>query len=238
MNFEERLSQTQAKLDELKAKINSSIDSAKEAYQADKKDAMINLAKMNAAIEDFGRDVEAQVYCDVTSMKAEAQADASAIDNAFDEIDAKANAKADEIDAKVEELDAKIAAKAEKIDAALDSADEKIDAKVNEGLDAIEGDYYAAKEDIRLAKERYDSKLNAIRLKVQMHKEEVKADIDAKKTAIDKAAQEDLIVALLDYADDCQMIALSYAMEAELAILDACDEIEDYNAKYGNIEEK
>ena len=71
MNFEERLAQSQAKLDELKEKINNSIDSAKAAYQVDKKEAMIKLAKMNAAIEDFGRDVEAQVYCDVTSMQKE-----------------------------------------------------------------------------------------------------------------------------------------------------------------------
>ena len=282
MNFEERLAQTQTKLDELKAKINDSIESAKAARQADRKEAMINLAKMNAAIEDFGRDVEAQVYCDVTSMKAEAQADVDAVGDAIDEIGDKITAKAeavgkaldeaddkieiddkinakldaadekisakldaadekiedkmDKVDAKVEELDAKIDAKldadAEKYDAAMD----KIDAKVNDDLDAIEGDYYAAKEDVRLAKERYDSKLNATRLKVQMHMEDVKNRIEAKKTELDKAAQEELIMDLLDYADDCQMIAYAYAMEAELAILDACDEIEDYDSKYGKTE--
>ena len=42
---------------------------------------------------------------------------------------------------------------------------------------------------------------------------------------------------LLDYADDCQMIAYAYAMEAEMAIMDACDEIADYEAKYGKMEE-
>lgn len=265
MNFEERLAQTQAKLDELKAKINDSIDSAKDAYKADKKDAMINLAKMNAAIEDFGRDVEAQVYCDVTSMKAEAKADADAISGALDDIADKAEAKAekidkaldeadDKIDAKVGEIDDKINAKLDKVDAKIDEVDAKIDAKldadaekcdaamakidakINDDLDTIEGDYYAAGEDIRLAKERYDSKLNATRLKVQMHLEEVKSRIDAKKTEIDKASQEELIMDLLDYADDCQMIAYAYAIEAELAIIDACDEIEDYEAKYGDIE--
>ena len=89
MNFEERLAQTQAKLEELKTKINISIDSAKETYQADKKEAMIQLAKMNAAIEDFGRDVEAQVYCDVTSMQKEVEADAAAMGEAMDEINDK-----------------------------------------------------------------------------------------------------------------------------------------------------
>ena len=247
MNFEERLAQTQAKLDELKAKINDSIDSAKEAYKADKKEAMISVAKMNAAIEDFGRDVEAQVYCDVTSMKEEAKADADAMNDALDEIDSKVTAKAEKIDKALDEVDDKIDAKLDEVDAKIDAkldadaekcdaAMEKIDAKINDDLDTIEGDYYAAGEDLRLAKERYDSKLNATRLKVQMHLEEVKNRIEAKKTELDKAAQEELIMDLLDYADDCQMIAYAYAMEAELAIIDACDQIEDYEAKYGDIE--
>ena len=167
MNFEERLAQSQAKLDELKEKINNSIDSSKAAYQVDKKEAMIKLAKMNAAIEDFGRDVEAQVYCDVTSMQNEVKADTEAINKAMEDI---------------------------------------------------------------------NDKIDATRLKVQMHREEVKNRIETKKTELDKAAQEELIMDLLDYADDCQMVAYSYAMEAELAIMDACDEIADYEAKYGKYE--
>lgn len=215
MNFEDRLTQTQAKLDELKAKINDSIDSAKAAHEADKKEAMINLAKINAAIEDWSRDVEAQVYCDVTSMKEEAKADADAMNDALDEIDAKINEGA----------------------ARCDAAAEKVMNKIDDDLDTVEGDFYAAGEDARLARERFESKLNSTRLKVQMHLEEGKAKIEAKKTAIDKAAQEELIMDLLDYADDCQLIAYAYAMEAELAILDACDQIEDYESKYGKIEE-
>ena len=140
MNFEERLAQSQAKLDELKEKINNSIDSSKAAYQVDKKEAMIKLAKMNAAIEDFGRDVEAQVYCDVTSMQNEVKADTEAINKAMEDI---------------------------------------------------------------------NDKIDATRLKVQMHREEVKNRIETKKTELDKAAQEELIMDLLDYADDCQMVAYS-----------------------------
>ena len=219
MNFEERLAQTQAKLEELKTKINISIDSAKETYQADKKEAMIQLAKMNAAIEDFGRDVEAQVYCDVTSMQKEVEADAAAMGEAMDEINDK--------------IDVKIEANARKYDEAAG----KLQAKIDDSLATVEGDVNAAEENQRLAKERYDSKLNATRLKVQMHKEEVKNRIESKKTELDKAAQEELIMDLLDYADDCQMIAYAYAMEAEMAIMDACDEIADYEAKYGKIEE-
>ena len=219
MNFEERLAQSQAKLEELKEKINKSIDSAKDAYQVDKKEAMLKLAKMNAAIEDFGKDVEAQVYCDVTSMKREAEADAAAISNAMNEINDK--------------IDAKIADSAKK----YDDAAENLMAKVDDSLATAEGNVNAAEENSRLAKERYNSKLNATRLKVQMHQEEVKNRIESKKTELDKAAQEELIMDLLDYADDCQMVAYSYAMEAELAIMDACDEIADYEAKYGKLED-
>ena len=219
MNFEERLAQSQAKLEELKEKINKSIDSAKDAYQVDKKEAMIKLAKMNAAIEDFGKDVEAQVYCDVTSMKKEAEADAAAISNAMNEINDKIDAR---IDADMKKYDEKA---------------EKLQAKVDDSLATADGNLNATIENNRLAKERYNSKLNATRLKVQMHQKEVKNRIESKKTELDKAAQEELIMDLLDYADDCQMVAYSYAMEAELAIMDACDEIADYEAKYGKYEE-
>ena len=215
MNFEERLAQTQSKLEELKAKINESIESAKAAYEVDKKDAMIRQAKFDAAIEDFGRDVAAQVYCDVNSMQKEFEADAAALNEAIEQIDDKINAK--------------IAEGAKK----YDEAGENLMAKVDDGLATVEGDVNAAAENRRLAKERSDSKLNATRLKVQMHQEEVKSRIEAKKTELDKAAQEELIADLLDYADDCQMIAYAYAMEAELAITDACEEIKDYEAKYG-----
>ena len=215
MNFEERLAQTQSKLEELKAKINESIESAKAAYEVDKKDAMIRQAKFDAAIEDFGRDVAAQVYCDVNSMQKEFEADAAALNEAIEQIDDKINAK--------------IAEGAKK----YDEAGENLMAKVDDGLATVEGDVNAAAENRRLAKERSDSKLNATRLKVQMHQEEVKNRIAAKKTDLDKAAQEELIMDLLDYADDCQYIAYSYAMEAELAITDACEEIKDYEAKYG-----
>ena len=215
MNFEERLAQTQSKLEELKAKINESIESAKAAYEVDKKDAMIRQAKFDAAIEDFGRDVAAQVYCDVNSMQKEFEADAAALNEAIEQIDDKINAK--------------IAEGAKK----YDEAGEKLMAKVDDDLATVEGDINAAAENRRIAKERSDSKLNATRLKVQMHQEEVKSRIEAKKTELDKAAQEELIMDLLDYADDCQYIAYSYTMEAELAITDACEEIQDYEAKYG-----
>ena len=120
MNFEERLAQTQSKLEELKAKINESIESAKAAYEVDKKDAMIRQAKFDAAIEDFGRDVAAQVYCDVTSMQKEFEADAAALNEAIEQIDDKINAK--------------IAEGAKK----YDEAGEDLMAKVDDGLATVD----------------------------------------------------------------------------------------------------
>ena len=238
MNFEERLAQTQAKLDELKEKINASIDSAKEARKAGQKEALINLAKMDAAIENFGRDVQAQVYCDVTAMKEEVEADAAAMNEALEEIDNKIAAKQEKREENLAKFDQKIDEKIAKDSQKYDAMAERIQAKVDDDLATAEGNVNAAEENLRLAKERYNSKLNSTRLQVQMHQEEVKNRINAKKTEIDKTAQEELILDLLDYADDCQLIAYAYAMEAELAILDAIDEIEDYEAKYGKFEEE
>ena len=170
MTFEERLAQSQAKLEELKEKINKSIDSAKATYQTDKKEAMIKLAKMNAAIEDFGRDVEAQVYCDVTAMQKEIEADNAAMNKAMEDINNKIDAK---VDADMKKYDEKA---------------EKLQAKIDDGLATADGNLNATIENNRLAKERYNSKLNATRLKVQMHQEEVKNRIESKKTELDKAA--------------------------------------------------
>ena len=108
--------------------------------------------------------------------------------------------------------------------------------KIDDQLGTMEGNKSAAEEDLRIIKERNAGKLNAKRLELQMRQEAAKDKIEAHKTAIDKAAQEELIMELLDYADCCQSIAYAYAMEAELAILDACDEIEDYESKYGKME--
>ena len=174
---------------------------------------------MNKIAARWPARAEAQVYCDVTSMQKEVEADAAAMSEAMKEID--------------EKVDAKITKDAKK----YEEAGEKLMAKVDDDLATVEGDINVAAENRRIAKERGDSKLNATRLKVQMHQEEVKNRIEARKTELDKAAQEELILDLLDYADDCQMIAYAYAMEAELAIIDACDEIQDYEAKYGKLEE-
>ncbi|MBQ3392428.1 MAG: hypothetical protein IJG52_03340 [Lachnospiraceae bacterium] len=194
MDFEERFAQAQAKLDELKAKINASLDSTKAAYQ---KEASDKLVEIDTAIEKFAEEIEAELGENFSYMKEQARKDAASIGESFDKLD------------------------------------ERVQDKIDDDVDAVEGDISAAEENLRIVKDRADGKLNAARLKVQMHQEQIRDKIEAKKTSFDKAAQEALITDLLDYADDCQKIAYAYAMEAELAIMDACDEIKDYKEKYG-----
>ena len=50
---------------------------------------------------------------------------------------------------------------------------------------------------------------------------------------IGKADQEQLILDLLDYADECQATAVEMAEEAALAYKAAAKELVKYNEKYG-----
>ena len=67
-----------------------------------------------------------------------------------------------------------------------------------------------------------------------MNMEARKEKITAKKDARDKAKQEQRIEELLDYADSCQVMALSWALEMESALLAASEEAADYVEKYGD----
>ena len=49
------------------------------------------------------------------------------------------------------------------------------------------------------------------------------------------AAEKQLINDLLDYADDCELMAYAYAVEAEMAVLDACDVLTDYTEKLNKL---
>ncbi len=141
------------------------------------------------------------------------------------------------VGAELDELDAAIAEQMksdiEDIDAALDLIDEAVDEKIDDDIATLSGLVNAAKENYRLAKERRDSKINAMKLKASMNINAAKARIAEKKEAKDKAKQEQRIIDLLCYADSCQQLALLSALEAELAILEAAAEAADYVEKYG-----
>ena len=90
----------------------------------------------------------------------------------------------------------------------------------------------ADKENVRLAKELGESKINALKLKSQMNVNAAKAKIAEKKSRW-QVQQERRIVDLLDYADNRQQLAYAAAQEAEFTTLEAAAEAADYIDKYG-----
>ena len=148
------------------------------------------------------------------------------------------------LDAKVYDFyaaaDAKLDADAAKVKAAftLDQATAENIANAPTGIDEVQkqtaGDVAAATENVRLMNERRDSTINAAKLRTEMKVNAAKEKIAAHKEAIDKAAQEELIVDLLDYAEGCYEMACAWALEAEAAMMEAACEINDYTEKFGD----
>ena len=147
------------------------------------------------------------------------------------------NAAIDAINADLDDLDAAIAEDVVAIDAAVNANLDELDAAVAESMDDLaataEGNVAAAKENIRLAKERKDSKLYAIKLKAQMRSEALKAKIAEKRAARDKEAMEVYILDLLDYAESCEQLAFAWAIEADITLLEAAAAAAEYIDKYG-----
>ena len=150
----------------------------------------------------------------------------------YADVDAKLDAGLDEAKAKVDANAAKV-----KDAFTLDQATAESIAGAPTGIDEIQkqtaGDVAAAAENVRLMNERRDSTINAAKLRTEMKVNAAKEKIVAHKEAIDKAAQEELILDLLDYAEGCYEMACAWALEAEAAMMEAAGEINDYTEKYG-----
>lgn len=131
-----------------------------------------------------------------------------------------------EINTDLDDLDAALAEEFANYDAV---ATEIVDSQIG----TVEGDIEAAKENIRLAKERKNSKIYALKLKAQMKAEALKEKIADKRAARDKAAMENYILDLIAYAENCQEIAFAAAIEADLTLLEAAEVAADYVEKYG-----
>ena len=136
----------------------------------------------------------------------------------------------DSLNAELDELDAAIAEDYAEYDAA-------VDAQIDDQIATVEGDIAAAEENIRLAKERKDSKIYALKLKAQMKAEALQEKIADKRAARDKAAMECYILDLLDYAECCQQTAFTAAIEADLTLLKAAEVAAEYVERYGEPEE-
>ncbi len=203
MDFEEKMALAEKKQDELKKRISEAMEARKAAYKADKKDAMIWLSKMDDAIDEYCKNVEAQLYCDMTDIKAEAHADVEAVREAV-------KAAPEELDNNVAEYEA------------------KMQVKLEDDMKTIKGEMNAAEENFRILQDRYHGKLNSELLKIQMQQDELIKRIEAAKTKHDIKTDERLFNDLVAYADNCQMMAYAYAMEAELAMADANSVMEEY----------
>ena len=64
--------------------------------------------------------------------------------------------------------------------------------------------------------------------------EELQNKINDLGQAYAKADQEELIIGLLEYAEDCRATAVYMAEEAVTAYKAAADELAEYNKKYGS----
>ena len=140
----------------------------------------------------------------------------------FKERLAKSQEKMDEVKAKVNDA-------SESAEIAGMLAKDKIDEKIR----SLKGDIAAGNESARLAVEKGKSKFNSAILKAQMSVEAAKENIEKKREEYNKEAQEQRILDLLDYADECQALAIALTAESELAILEAAAESLDYAEKYG-----
>lgn len=166
--------------------------------------------------------------------KEEIAAAIDAINADLDELDAALAEDYAKFDAAVDELDNAVAEDYAKFDAAVA---EKVDARIDDKIATAEGNVNAAKENIRLAKERKDSKIYAFKLKAQMKAEAVKQRLADRRAEKDKAALELYIIDLLDYAECCQQVAFAAAIEADMTLLEAAEAAAEYVEKYGEAEE-
>ena len=140
----------------------------------------------------------------------------------------------DAINADLDDLDEAIAYEfSGGIKESIDDTLDEIDAAVDDSIKTVEGDVNAAKENARLAKERKESKANALKLEAQMKAEALKAKLAERRDSKDKAAMELYILDLLDYAECCQQLAFAAAIESDLALLEAAEVAADYVEKFG-----
>ena len=136
----------------------------------------------------------------------------------------------DAINADLDELDTAIAEEFAEYETDLGNEMDELEADISE---EVTGSINAAKENIRLAKERRNSKIYALKLKSQMKADALKEKIADKRAEKDKAAMESYILDLLDYAECCQQVAFAAAIEADMTLLEAAEAAADYVEKYG-----
>ena len=96
----------------------------------------------------------------------------------------------------------------------------------------VKGSIASAAENARLLRDRREGKMDSVKIRAQMQVNSAKEKVAAHKEALDKAAREEWILDLLDYANSCYEMAYAWALEAENTMLEVNCEIDEYNALY------
>ncbi len=237
MTFEEKYAAQGRKLDELKAKLDASIDARKIAREKKLNEIAADIDALDAKIDAFNASVDAKL--DAKADEIDAKLDAKA-----DALDAKLDAQAEKINAKMDSAEAKLEEGAAKAKAAmtLDKATAESVANEQTGIDKIQkdtaGDFAAAEENARIIRERRDAKCSNAKLRTEMKVNAAKEKVAVRREELDKAAQEEWILDLLDYANSCYEMAYAWALEAEYTMMEAAYEIDYYTKRFGPDEEK
>ena len=216
MTFEEKLAARGRKMDEMKAKLDDAINARKEARQEAREE-------LDAAFEEFE----------------------AAVDEKIDKREAKIEKQLDKVDDAVEQAKERQEKNVARFKDAftLDRSDvealaneptriDKIQKGTEEQIARAKGDVATAKENARLVREYHDSKCDAVKLRTQMKVNNAKEKVATRKEAIDKAAQEEWILDLLDYAEGCYEMAYAWALEAEYTLMEAAYENDYYVERF------
>lgn len=227
MTFEEKLAVKGRKMDEAKAKLDEAINARKLEHQKNREQLAADIAALDAAIEEFDAKLDAE------------------IDKQIDAVGVQIDKQAQDLDAALSRAEEKIENDATKVKAAftLDKATaedianeptriEEIQKNTAAQVARAKGDVAAAEENARLLREQRDSKCNSVKLRAQMRVNDAKAKIADRREAIDKAAEEEWILDLLDYAESCYEMAYAWAMEAEYTLMEAAYEIDYYTDRF------
>ena len=231
MTFEEKLAAQGRKMDVRKAKLDDAISARKQIRQETREELAAEVAKLDAAFDEFDAAIGAQ------------------IDKQYDRMDAQIEKQINDVNAAVDLAEEEIGQDVAKVKAAftLDKATAEAVANEHTRIDDIQkgtaeqvarakGDIATAEENARLIREQRENKLDTAKLRTQMKVNNAKAKIAAHKEAIDKAAQEEWILDLLEYANGCYEMAYAWAMEAEYTLSEAAYEIDYYNERFGTKE--
>ncbi len=253
MTFEEKLAAYGRKMDELKAQLDEAVGARKAERQQTRDELTAEIARLDAAFDEFDAAIDAKIDRQLDAADARREEFAEKLDARLDEVDAKVDAKINQVDAKIDAgldaMDARIEQKVAQTKTAftLDKATAEAVANEPTRIDDIErataeqvarakGDIAMVEENARLAHEYRDSKRDAIKLRTQMKVNNAKDKIADRREAVDKAAQEEWVIDLLDYAESCYEMAYAWALEGEYTLMEAAYEINDYNERFGGKE--